>query len=256
MDFEVNRIVLVFYIALRADSSEKIKKVGIKMKKLLTVFLVALALFSFIGCDNSTPSPEDQLPAIPDKIEIPSATESLPQELAELSNLLHNNLIEYSSFTAVSNSYDKDGNLVFKTTIKSEGTRSTVIYEIGSKINGEDLSLIKANSTIRAEGSAGASEPEKVEMDGKKVSYADVMSDIAKLYSSIVDKETSADKGVGELKIGEKTYDIVEEGVYNGEVSKYTTTITPAYEGITSFIVYDGYVVEIVGGEYNGVYNL
>ena len=83
----------------------------------------------------------------------------------------------------------------------------------------------------------------------------DVMLDFEKLYS-IVDKETSADKGVGELKIGEKTYDIVEEGVYNGEVSKYTTTITPAYEGITSFIVYDGYVVEIVGGEYNGVYNL
>ena len=255
MDFEVNRIVLVFYIALRADSSEKIKKVGIKMKKLLTVFLVALALFSFIGCDNSTPSPEDQLPAIPDKIEIPSATESLPQELAELSNLLHNNLIEYSSFTAVSNSYDKDGNLVFKTTRKSEGTRSTVIYEIGSKINIEGLSVIKANSTIRAEGYADAPAPEKVEMDGKKVSYADVMLDFEKLYS-IVDKETSADKGVGELKIEEKTYDIVEEGVYNGEVSKYTTTITPAYEGITSFIVYDGYVVEIIGGEYNGVYNL
>lgn len=255
MDFEVNRIVLVFYIALRADSSEKIKKVGIKMKKLLTVFLVALALFSFIGCDNSTPSPEDQLPAIPDKIEIPSATESLPQELAELSNLLHNNLIEYSSFTAVSNSYDKDGNLVLKTTTKMKGTRSTVIYEIGSKINGEDLSVIKANSTIRVEDSADAPEPEKVEMDGKKVPYAEVMSDILKLYS-IVDKETAADKGVGELKIGEKTYSIVEEGVYNGEVSKYTTTITPAYEGITSFIVYDGYVVEIVGGEYNGVYNL
>ena len=30
MDFEVNKIVLVFYIALRADSSEKIKKVGLK----------------------------------------------------------------------------------------------------------------------------------------------------------------------------------------------------------------------------------
>ena len=51
------------------------------MKKFLTVFLVALALFSFIGCDNSTPNPEDQLPAIPDKIEIPSATESLPQDV-------------------------------------------------------------------------------------------------------------------------------------------------------------------------------
>ena len=227
------------------------------MKKFLTVFLVALALFSFIGCDNSTPNPEDQLPAIPDKIEIPNATESLPQELVGLSNFFYNDSIVYSSFTAVSNSYDKDGNLVLKTTTKMEGTRSTVIYEIGSKINIEGLSVIKANSTIRAEGYADAPAPEKVEMDGKKVSYANVMSDIAKLYSSIVDKETSADKGVGELKIGEKTYDIVEEGVYNGEVSKYTTTITPAYEGITSFIVYDGDVVEIVGGEYNGkVYNL
>lgn len=225
------------------------------MKKLLTVFLVALTLFSFVGCDNSTPNPEDQLPAIPDKIEIPNATESLPQELVGLSNFFYNDSIVYSSFTAVSNSYDKDGNLVLKTTTKMEGTRSTVIYEIGSKINIEGLSVIKANSTIRAEGYADAPAPEKVEMDGKKVSYADVMLDFEKLYS-IVDKETSADKGVGELKIGEKTYNIVEEGVYNGEVSKYTTTITPAYEGITSFIVYDGYVVEIIGGEYNGVYNL
>ena len=31
-----------------------------------------------------------------------------------------------------------------------------------------------------------------------------------------------------------------------------TTTITPAYDGITSFIVYDYNVVEIFGGEYNG----
>lgn len=30
MDFGVNKNVLVFYIALRADSSEKIKKVGLK----------------------------------------------------------------------------------------------------------------------------------------------------------------------------------------------------------------------------------
>ena len=208
MDFEVNRIVLVFYIALRADSSEKIKKVGIKMKKLLTVFLVALALFSFIGCDNSTPSPEDQLSAIPDKIEIPSATESLPQELVGLSNFFDNDSIVYSSYTAVSNSYDKDGNLVLKTTTKMEGTRSTVIYEIGSKINIEGLSVIKANSTIRAEGSADAPAPEKVEMDGKKVSYADVMLDFEKLYS-IVDKKTSADKGVGKLKIGETQHIIL-----------------------------------------------
>ena len=64
-----------------------------------------------------------------------------------------------------------------------------------------------------------------------------------------MDKDTHAGKLVGKIEIGESTYNIVKEDVYNGENTMETTTITPAYDGITSFIVYDSNVVEILGGE-------
>lgn len=217
------------------------------MKKLIVLFLAFL--FIFTSCDNSTPSPENQVPAIPDKIEVPTATDdTLPSELSDFLSLIEDST-KYTSEITVVNVYDKDGNLIFKQTI----TDAKYNIEVGSKISVEGLSIIKANSIIKGEIAEDGSE--NVEVDGQKVSFADFESEL-NVLSSRIDKETYAAKLVGKIEIGESTYNIVKEIVDNGENTMETTTITPAYDGITSFIVYDYNVVEIFGGEYNGkVYN-
>lgn len=216
------------------------------MKKLLVLFLAFFAIFA--SCDNSTPSPDDQVPAIPDKIEVPTATDTLPSELSDFLSLIEDS-VEYTSEIIVVNLYDKDGNLVFKQTLIDEKN----IIEVGSKISVEGLSIIKANSIIKIEIAEDGSE--NAEVDGQKVSFANFESELNEL-SSRIDKDTYAGKLVGKIEIGESTYNIVKEVVYNGENNMETTTITPAYDGIISFIIYDYNVVEIFGGEYNGkVYN-
>lgn len=226
---------------------KQIKKVGMKMKKLLTVFLVVLALFSFVGCDDSTPSPEDQLPSIPDKIEIPEASETMPEELRTLYDEFNASAVSYTSMSGAG--YDKNGNLIYSYT----ETESGAIYKLGSKIKVDGLKILKANSTIKFTGSE---ENANVEVDGKKVNLEEFMVEF-ETVQRINTLFKSSDRTTYNTKIKETTYSVVEEYVYVGEDSKETITITPAYNGITSYSVYNYDVIEITGGEYNGkVYNL
>lgn len=218
------------------------------MKKLLTVFLVALALFSFVGCDNSTPEPPEG--SIDDIVKPNPGNKVVSQDLFEIGmeiiTAVESNESKLTGYSMANNEEYLDKNGICIVTAIELTENNTTSYKM---IINKDYNLLKKGAVIEIV-SNGTENPSFL-LNGKQMTEDELkeFNNIKEEYVSTKTKSSTTyyfeNMTIGNVSGYDATMIYTKEensDVNRSETIKYSMSLNKEYKGIKKFdVYYDSY---------------
>ncbi len=247
------------------------------MRRLTVLLLALMMVFGFTACDNSTPSTpsgginEDGTITVPDPTkEVDEATGTYISE--QMTKLIP--VIMGADMTMVAGEnyvYDRDGDLIVSGRT-DDGIETS--YEIHQDLPG--MVWLTAGTTLTTVGDGGTQSIEITSLNGKpfgsytETEQAQIQAEFDRMgddvLGSVAGREVYSTTETAVIKIDETDYSVTLETTESGGLSGYVSVngikFSPAFDGITEFVMYNvggtatRNIIEIVGGQYAGIYDV